>query len=94
WYDEGSIISLKVNTTYYPGFPYDIVFEGWYINSKMTTSSPTLNITVNSPMTIEAKWSKTLSPYIYILITVVVLAIAIYIIFQHKRKFINKTSKP
>jgi len=55
WYGQGSIIQLSVNSTIIPqGNDTRLVFDGWSNN----VSCATINITVEGPMKVEARWKK------------------------------------
>ncbi|RSN75800.1 Ig-like domain-containing protein [Candidatus Methanodesulfokora washburnensis] len=94
WYDEGATVYAKIDRREGPAeFPYVQVFQGWGGDAKGNdlVSDPVL---MNGPKIAKALWKRELSPYLYVLIGVlvaIVLSAAVYL--RHRAKTVVKAAE-
>ena len=71
WYDENTIASVKLYNLEEPAeFPYVYVFKGWAGDAYGESSE--MQVVMNSPKVLVARWEKTFSKEFYIILAVIV----------------------
>jgi hypothetical protein len=96
WYDEGETVHAKIDRREGPTeFPYVQVFQGWGGDAKGNdlVSDPVL---MNGPKTAKALWKREVSPYLYVLIGVlvaIVLSAAAVVYLRHRAKTTVKAAE-
>ena len=93
WYYEGSNAQISVPTENSPGLlgllGAKMVFEGWYENGQLKTTSNDTSLQMNSPHTWTADWRTDYTNPIAIIIVLVATLSAIFVILN-KRKHAHK----
>ncbi|MEM2823281.1 MAG: hypothetical protein QXF69_04220 [Thermofilaceae archaeon] len=87
WYEEGSRATIRVvETVVREGFT-EYIFKGWRIQGAIVSSEPTLTITVEKPVKVEAVWEQRLTALAIAIIAVAVasLLLAVMLIAKEKR---------
>ncbi|MEM0023395.1 MAG: hypothetical protein QXJ38_04775 [Thermofilaceae archaeon] len=87
WYEEGSRATIRVvETVVREGFT-EYIFKGWRIQGAIVSSEPTLTITVEKPVKVEAVWEQRLTALAIAIIVVAVasLLLAVMLIAKEKR---------
>jgi hypothetical protein len=96
WYDEGATVYAKIDRREGPAeFPYVQVFQGWGGDAKGNdlVSDPVL---MNGPRTAKALWKREISPYLYVLIGIlvaIVLSAAAVVYLRHRAKTTVKAAE-
>jgi transglutaminase-like putative cysteine protease len=84
WYDENTIATVRLYNSEEPAeFPYAYVFKGW--TGDAYGESLEIQIVMNSPKVLIARWEKTLSNEFYVTLVVIIVASISLISFLIKR---------
>jgi hypothetical protein len=89
WYYEGSIAQISVTPQSSPGLigtlGAKMVFEGWFENGQLKTTSNNATLQMNSPRTLTAEWTTDYTIPIAITIVLVAAIVVITVAFRRRK---------
>ncbi len=89
WYKPGETVTISISSTQAERYFFNVVFEGWEINGKVVSTSPTYYFTVDNPVTLVASWRTEVKPVAIGLISgiiILIIATTAFLIVKRKLK--------